>query len=89
MINFFKTLYKQLCNYPLKRCSNFVRYSLPVTRDTKYFYLSEEEHYNRIVYPLIESKSRDLWILAGSPEGRDLDFWLAAEKEVKDYLGMS
>jgi Protein of unknown function (DUF2934) len=31
----------------------------------------------------IGARSRHLWQLAGSPSGRDLEFWLAAEIEVR------
>jgi len=30
--------------------------------------------------------ARDLWDQKGRPEGRDLEFWLQAEKEVRDRL---
>jgi hypothetical protein len=31
----------------------------------------------------IQAKARELWQKAGSPEGRDLEFWLAAEHELR------
>ena len=31
----------------------------------------------------IATRSRYLWKVAGRPEGRDLEFWLAAEIEVR------
>ena len=31
----------------------------------------------------ITARSRQLWQQAGSPEGRDLEFWLAAEAELR------
>lgn len=32
--------------------------------------------------PFIAKRAYQLWLAAGKPEGRDLDFWLEAEKEV-------
>ena len=32
----------------------------------------------------IRARARDLWEEAGRPEGRDLEFWLQAEREIKD-----
>lgn len=31
----------------------------------------------------IEARARQLWQIAGSPSGRDQEFWLAAESEIK------
>jgi hypothetical protein len=31
----------------------------------------------------IEQRAHELWKLSGSPPGRDLDFWLQAEKEIR------
>jgi hypothetical protein len=31
----------------------------------------------------VSAKARALWQSAGSPEGRDLEFWLAAEAELQ------
>src|SRR5688572_15610330 len=31
----------------------------------------------------IQAKAHELWQKAGSPEGRDLEFWLAAEHELR------
>ena len=31
----------------------------------------------------IAARSRELWQRAGSPDGRDLEFWLGAEAELK------
>jgi hypothetical protein len=33
----------------------------------------------------ISSRARQLWQQAGSPEGRDLEFWLAAENELTTH----
>jgi hypothetical protein len=31
----------------------------------------------------IKRRASDLWRLSGAPEGRDEEFWLQAEKEIK------
>ncbi|MGY3342017.1 MULTISPECIES: DUF2934 domain-containing protein [unclassified Bradyrhizobium] len=31
----------------------------------------------------IETRAHELWEQAGSPAGRDLDFWLEAEREIR------
>jgi len=33
--------------------------------------------------PEIAARARELWRIAGNPPGRDLEFWLAAEAELK------
>jgi hypothetical protein len=33
---------------------------------------------------LIRKRARELWEVAGRPEGRDVEFWLRAEKELQD-----
>jgi hypothetical protein len=32
----------------------------------------------------IAARARELWEQKGRPEGRDLEFWLQAEKEIRD-----
>jgi hypothetical protein len=32
----------------------------------------------------IAARARELWKQNGSPEGRDLEFWLQAEEEISD-----
>lgn len=43
--------------------------------------------YNRQNHELSESKiaerARQRWLAAGSPKGRDLDFWFQAERELR------
>jgi hypothetical protein len=35
-------------------------------------------------YDEISSRARDLWLSHGSPEGRDEEFWLSAERELRN-----
>jgi hypothetical protein len=35
-------------------------------------------------YDEISSRARDLWLSYGSPEGRDEEFWLSAERELRN-----
>lgn len=45
--------------------------------------LSTETSLPEIQTDEIAARARDLWQKAGSPDGRDLEFWLAAEQELQ------
>jgi hypothetical protein len=32
----------------------------------------------------IRQRAYDLWLKSGEPEGSEMDFWLQAEREIKD-----
>jgi hypothetical protein len=40
-----------------------------------------------ISHNTIAALATELWIKAGQPEGRDLDFWLEAEKKLQSVSG--
>lgn len=38
--------------------------------------------------PRVRARAYELWEEAGRPSGRDLDFWLEAERQVKEHLDL-
>jgi hypothetical protein len=44
---------------------------------------SKQTNDQSMSFEQITAKAREFWQKAGSPEGRDLEFWLAAEHELQ------
>ena len=45
--------------------------------------LADDNNATRAVNEVVRARARELWEINGRPGGRDLEFWLQAERELR------
>jgi hypothetical protein len=60
------------------------RHWIYVSGDVDMDRLAEDNNAIRAVNEVIRARAKELWEINGRPTGRDLEFWLRAERELRE-----
>jgi|SoimicmetaTmtLPA_FD_contig_31_15276819_length_329_multi_1_in_0_out_0_2 hypothetical protein len=61
----------------------FARHWIYVSGDVDIDRLADDNNATRAVNEVVRARARELWEINGRPGGRDLEFWLQAERELR------
>jgi len=60
------------------------RHWICVSGDVDVDRLADDNNAIRAVNEVVRARARELWETNGQPAGRDLEFWLQAERELRE-----